>query len=144
MSFKVSTEIVSRRIYQDLRIQCGLSPKTDEAAEKGLKNSICCVSLEVEGRVVGMGRIVGDGGCFCQWSTFVLPEFQGRGLGKIIVKNLIDFVKEELPESCYISLIADGEARNLYEQYGFRDTLPESTGMFFNLRLCYNDRNCTY
>jgi len=39
-----------------------------------------------------------------------------------------------LPESCYVSLLADGEADKLYTQFGFQDTLPRSKGMYLKSR----------
>lgn len=118
-------------IYRNLRIACGLSAKTYEASQIGLKNSIHSVMIEFEGKIIGMGRIIGDGGCFCQIVDIcILPEYQGRGLGKIMMKNLTDFIHEKLPESCYVSLIADGNASFLYEKFGFKDTMPESKGMY--------------
>ena len=78
-----------------------------------------------------MGRIIGDSGCFCQVVDIcVLNEYQGRGIGKMIMQEIKDFIDNELPETCYISLIADGDASYLYEKFGFKDTLPASKGMF--------------
>ena len=33
------------------------------------------------------------------------------------------------PESAYISLIADGPAKDLYAQFGFAPVMPKSIGM---------------
>lgn len=88
-------------IYQNLRVACGLSGKTYEASQIGLKNSIHSVMIEFDGKIIGMGRIIGDGVCFCQIVDIsILPEYQGRGLGKLIMKNLSDFINDKLPESC--------------------------------------------
>lgn len=121
-------------IYQNLRIECGLSPKSREAATIGLKNTVHAVLLKSEDASIGMGRIIGDGGCFCQVVDIcVHPDFQGMGLGKLIMENLTQFIKNELPSSCYVSLIADGHASYLYQKYGFKDTLPESRGMYLKV-----------
>jgi len=40
------------------------------------------------------------------------------------------YINNELHERCYISLLADGNASILYEQFGFMDTLPQSKGIF--------------
>lgn len=84
--------------------------------------------------IIGMGRVVGDGGCFCQVVDIcVLPEFQGKGIGKVIMERICNFIANELPKSCYVSLIADGNASLLYEKFGFKDTMPESKGMFLKV-----------
>lgn len=119
-------------VYLEMRKVCGLSPKTEEASEIGLANSVYALLIKEEGTVVGMGRVIGDGGCFCQVVDIcVLPEKQGKGIGKIIMNQIAGFIKTQLPKSCYISLIADGNASYLYEKFGFQDTLPESRGMYF-------------
>jgi len=118
-------------IYRSLRATCGLSAKTQLASEIGLRNAIHSVMIKSGGAIIGMGRIIGDGGCFCQITDIcVLPEYQGQGIGKMIMQNLADYIQNNLPESCYISLIADGDASYLYEQFGFKDTLPASKGMY--------------
>ena len=117
--------------YQQMRVDCGLSAKTTEAATIGLQNSMYAIQLKDGDRTIGMGRIIGDGGCFCQIVDIcVLPEYQGKGLGKIIMQKLIDFINEHLPPSCYVSLIADGDAAFLYEKFGFQPTMPASKGMY--------------
>lgn len=119
--------------YRNLRKKCGLSEKTQEAAEIGLKNSMYSVSLFEESQHIGMGRIIGDGGTFAQIVDICIhPDFQGKGLGKIIMENLMNYV-QSLPKSCYISLIADGEASFLYEKFGFEDVAPKSKGMSFRI-----------
>ncbi|WP_216843089.1 hypothetical protein [Granulicella sp. S190] len=52
--------------YRRLRIAAGLSPKSAEAAAAGLPNTIYAVVVRNDGVVVGMGRIIGDGGLFFQ------------------------------------------------------------------------------
>ena len=120
-------------IYQQLRISTGLSPKSDEAAKIGLANSLYSIAIKNEkGDYIGMGRLIGDGGCFCQVVDIcVLPEYQGKGIGRKIMEKIKSYIDNQLPSSCYISLIADGDADKLYEQYGFKNTMPTSKGMAF-------------
>jgi len=116
--------------YQQLRIAAGLSAKTAEAAAKGLPNSLFAVQVLLGDDVVGMGRIIGDGGCFYQVVDIaVLPAHQGKGLGKLIMREIMRYIDSEVPPSAYVSLIADGQAQDLYAQFGFRHTAPASVGM---------------
>ncbi|MEM9916761.1 MAG: GNAT family N-acetyltransferase [Bacteroidota bacterium] len=128
---KIIEDQIPIKIYQNLRVSSGLSAKTDEACEIGLRNAVHSIMVELEGQIIGMGRIIGDGGCFCQVVDIcVLPELQGRGVGKLIMENLTKFIREKLPTSCYTSLIADGDASYLYEKFGFKATMPVSKGMY--------------
>ncbi|SUJ19737.1 ribosomal-protein-alanine acetyltransferase [Sphingobacterium spiritivorum] len=132
---KVIENTIPADIYRQLRVAAGLSPKTQEAAKTGLRNSIHSVMIQHENQIIGMGRIIGDAGCFCQVVDIaVLPEYQGQGVGKMIIRNLMDFINTNLPSSCYVSLIADGDASFLYEKFGFKDTLPASRGMAYKVQ----------
>ena len=116
--------------YRALRLAAGLSPKTSEAAERGLPASLFGVCLRVDGRLIGMGRIVGDGGCNYEVvDVAVHPDFQRRGLGSTIMESLMGYLRDNAPESAYVSLLADGGAPALYEKFGFRRTAPTSVGM---------------
>ncbi|MNI18451.1 hypothetical protein D3C73_718630 [compost metagenome] len=116
--------------YLALRMEAGLSAMSAEGAEIGLPRSVFAVTLYEEGALVGMGRVVGDGGCFFQVTDIaVKPSCQGRGLGKIIMREIRSFL-DTVPDRSYISLIADGEAARLYVQYGFEPVMPASQGMF--------------
>ncbi|MNL89938.1 hypothetical protein D3C87_2205980 [compost metagenome] len=42
---------------------------------------------------------------------------------------LMDRLAAAAPEGAYVSLIADGDARHLYAQYGFEPVMPASIGM---------------
>ena len=120
--------------YLRLRAVSGLSAKTDEAATIGLANSVYSVMVEADSEIIGMGRIIGDGGCFCQIVDIcVSPEHQGKGVGKAIMRQLVNFIHSHLPRSCYVSLIADGDAKRLYAQFGFVETLPGGAGMFLKV-----------
>ena len=116
--------------YCRLRSLAGMSPKTAEAARKGLPNTLYGVSLRAEGEVIGMGRIIGDGGCFYTVVDIaVAPGYQGQGLGKRIMGALDAWLRDNAEPSAYVTLVADGNARFLYSKYGFVETAPASVNM---------------
>lgn len=129
--YTIEHSVPDIQTYRHLREASGLSPKTPVAAERGLPNTLFGVQVFFQGTPVGMGRIIGDGGCFYQVVDIaVLPEHQGRGLGKKIMEAIAGYIEREVPESGYVSLLADGQAYQLYQQFGFVPTAPASVGMF--------------
>jgi GNAT superfamily N-acetyltransferase len=108
--------------YLTLRKLGGLSAKSKDGAKTGLKNSFYSVTIRDNNKLIGMGRIVVD------------PAYQGQGLGKLIVKELVQYIHEKVDEQAYVNLIADGEAYKLYSQFGFIDTWPKSRGMYLKSR----------
>ena len=121
--------------YRRLRVATGLSQRSAEAAARGLLNTIFGVSVLHGGSVIGMGRIIGDGGCFFMVVDIAVePAHQKRGLGKRIMSALDSWLRANAPVSSNVSLFADGEAKRLYAQYGFVEAGPVSVGMDYTVR----------
>ncbi|KOY17642.1 GNAT family N-acetyltransferase [Paenibacillus xylanivorans] len=118
--------------YLALRKSAGLSAMSQEGAEIGLPNSLFAVCLREENEIVGMGRVIGDGGCFFQVVDIaVRPDQQGRGYGKLIMSEIMNYLREHVPARGLVSLLADVPADRLYAQFGFAYTSPKSEGMWW-------------
>lgn len=113
-----------------------------EAATRGLVNTLFAVQILFDDEPVGMGRVIGDGGCFFQVVDIaVLPAHQGKGLGKAIMRAIVDWLDLQVPPSGYVSLIADGKANLLYAGFGFVPTAPKSIGMRYVTRASRNEHS---
>ncbi len=134
-AYSVVARTPSVEEYLHLRAVAGLSPFSREAAQAGLPRTIFSAVVLHEGRAVGMGRLIGDGGCFFQVTDIAVhPAHQGRGLGKAIMGAIMSHVDTALAPSAYVSLIADVPANKLYEQFGFLETAPGSLGMAYRVK----------
>jgi GNAT superfamily N-acetyltransferase len=132
VSPKVVYRLPDPATYVALRTACGLSAYSLEAAEAGLPKSLFCVLLEVDGKPVGMGRLVGDGALAVQIvDILVLPGHQGKGYGRLIVQEVTDYISANVPDTAYVNLLADVPANRLYEKFGFRETAPQTIGMAY-------------
>jgi hypothetical protein len=76
--------------YLGLRDSVKFSPRSVEAAAKGLPGSLYTVTARKDGRAMGMARIVGDGGySFFVVDIIVIPELMNpaadfmRGMASI-------------------------------------------------------------
>ncbi|MED1202310.1 GNAT family N-acetyltransferase [Heyndrickxia acidicola] len=117
--------------YNQLRVKAGLSPKDLAASALGLRNSIFTITIREKTALIGMGRIIGDGGCFFQIVDIaVSPDYQGMGIGKLIMKEITNYLDKHAPKHAYVSLIADLPADQLYKKFGFDYTSPVSVGMY--------------
>ena len=129
--YELFDEVPSAGEYRRLREVAGLSPKSEAAAAAGLPSSWAAVLVRTaDGTAVGMGRVIGDGGCFFQLVDIaVSPEHQGRGLGGAILARLLERLRADGPAGAYVSLFADPPGRELYHRHGFRETAPDQVGM---------------
>jgi GNAT superfamily N-acetyltransferase len=132
MNFEIRDEVPPLQEYIDIRLRAGLSRKSAQAAELGLRNGIFAVTAYVGDKRVGIGRIVGDRGCFFQITDMaVVPEYQKLGIGSAIMKRLLEFLQENAPSTAYISLMADHDTPKFYERFGFTPAIsPKSAGMY--------------
>lgn len=119
--------------YTRLRTAAGLSRKSPEAAEHGVAGTLHGVRILRDGELIGMGRVIGDGGCFYfVVDIAVAPEHQGRGLGKRIMAALDAWLRANAPETAHVALFADGEARHLYAKFGFVEN-TKAVGMDYRV-----------
>jgi ribosomal protein S18 acetylase RimI-like enzyme len=118
--------------YLALRRETGLSPKTREQAVAALPGGwyACHIGYGDSGEVVGMGRVIGDGGWYFHVVDMaVLPGHQRRGLGDAVLAALLARIRQQAPPGAYVNLLADAPGRRLYARHGFVDTAPASIGM---------------
>ena len=111
-----------------------MAPRSLEGAKKGIGNELYSVLLRVEetGEVVGMGRIIGDGGTVFQICDMAVKiDWQGKGGGTLIMDSLMEYITREASSQSYINLMADIDG--FYERWGFKPTLPNSRGMFLRI-----------
>lgn len=132
MKYHILEQPIPIDVYRETRVACGLSAKSAAAAEAGLKNTLYSVLVKNHETVIGMGRLVGDGGTACQVVDIcVLPENQRQGIGKMIMSHIMHYVDHQLPDTCDVSLIAQGNTQDLYKGFGFELTEPEAAGMTY-------------
>lgn len=136
MVYSLVEEVPAPEIYCDIRVKCGLSPRSLESATIGLKRSIYGVSVinSEDGSFVGMGRIIGDEGCFLTIVDIcVLPQHQKKKLGYKVMEALMTFVETKGSPDADVILIAVGDAKYLYEKFGLYLTSKDnSNSMRFN------------
>ena len=136
MKYILKEEIPSIKNYIEIRVKAGLSKKSEEAAALGLPNSIYSVVVYFDNKPIGIGRVIGDGGCFFEVTDIaVLPEHQKKGVGVMIMEALVSYLKNNAPSTAYVSLMADHGTPHFYEKFGFTlSELPKSAGMHMRIK----------
>jgi ribosomal protein S18 acetylase RimI-like enzyme len=128
MSVKVIKDVPSVENFLRLRIISGLTPRPAQAAKRALPNSLFGVHLVIDNNTIGMGRVVGDGALnFEIVDVAVDPQYQGQGLGRLVMQNIMQYLSANAPEGAYITLLAD--VPELYTKFGFVLSRPECEGM---------------
>ena len=72
--------------YEALVAAVGFRPRDRRAIQAALENSDFAVCAELDGRTIGCGRVIGDGGLhYYLTDVIVHPDHQRRGIGTRIV-----------------------------------------------------------
>ncbi len=124
--------------YLYLRASVGWKKLSISQAQKALDNSLYTVYAQIDGRPVGMGRIVGDGAVICYIQDLIVtPEVQKHGVGRQLITHLKGFVEEISEENTemMLSLMCAKGREKFYEKFGFiaRPTPNLGPGMIMYL-----------
>lgn len=92
------------------------SAKKPDKLYNALMNSDSLISAWDEDRLVGMGNAISDGYLVVYYAHLLVhPEYQGKGIGRMIVKKM----QEKYGDFHQQTLVADGEAVDFYKKCGF-------------------------
>ena len=98
MAAKIAEQVVLQnnvlrpQDFVRLRVLTGFADIPIEHAKRALDGGLINVSAMYGDRLIGMGRMVGDGAMY--WylqEVIVLPEYQKQGIGTKIVNHLVDY-----------------------------------------------------
>ena len=102
------------RLYRSVQWSAARKP---DRLMRALKRSHSVVTAWVKGSLVGLGNALSDGSLVVYYPhMLVLPEFQGRGIGRELMKRLM---KRYRGFHQHI-LIAEAEAVSFYRKCGFK------------------------
>ena len=119
-------------IYLHLRSATGLSPKTPAQATAAFGGSWYTVYIvhDSTDEIVGMGRVIGDGGWYFHIVDMaIVPHHQRKGLGDAVLASLLKEIEDKAPPGPYVNLVAEEAGRKLYAKHGFVETAPKSAAM---------------
>lgn len=101
--------------------------------EEALKNTMYMVKATVDGKLAGIGRVVGDSSIVCVLTDVcVKPEFQGYGIGLKIINELKKLIEANVSEGekIQIELTPTAGKEAFYQKAGFKYKPEKITGMY--------------
>ncbi len=88
-----------------------------EKVATAIENSLCWGVFDGKSQV-GFARVITDQSSFAYLAdVFILPEYQGQGLGKRLVSCIMD---DERLQGLRSFMLGTRDAHGLYAQYGFQ------------------------
>ena len=93
-----------------------------ELSKQALNNNVYSVSVYNNDKIIGYGRIIGDGIIYLYiHDIMVHPNYQGQGIGKQIMEKLVSKINEIKKENPYLReyLGASLGKEEFYKKCGF-------------------------
>jgi ribosomal protein S18 acetylase RimI-like enzyme len=105
----------------------GMAYAEPAAHQKSFENSQVTVFIRQKGQLIGFGRAISDGVFQTAiYDVAIIPEYQARGIGTIIIKTIMDKFS-----NCNFILYAALGKEGFYQKLGFRKM---KTGMALFLK----------
>ena len=129
MNYKIENNILPNE-YNELRNSVGWDSKDNEVITEAINNSVIVKKILENDRVVGMARAIGDGLYYLIVDVVVHNEYQGKGLGKNLINEIIKEVEDrtKIGQKASINLISMQGKEAFYEKCGFRKIPFDFTG----------------
>ena len=123
--------------YNYLFDEVGWGSYDIEVSKKALENTTYSVSVYDEEKIIGYGRLIGDGICFVYiHDVMVLPEYQHKKIGTKIMNKLLEKIFEIKLENPYVRVYlgASKGKEEFYKKFGFitREEADLGKGMILN------------
>ncbi len=134
---KILENIDNVKEYNYLFDEVGWGSYPEEISKKALSNNIYSVSIYDNDKIIGYGRLIGDGIIFLYiHDVMVKPEYQGQGIGRTIMEKLLNKVEELRKENpdLLLYLGASKGKEPFYKKCGFitREEANLGDGMIYN------------
>jgi len=109
----------------------------EKVSEKALANTMYSVSVYDDDKIIGYGRIIGDGICFLYiHDVMVAPKYQNKKIGSQIMNKLLEKVNQIKIENPYVRVYLGASKRKekFYERFGFitREDANLGSGMILD------------
>ena len=109
----------------------------EKVSEKALANTMYSVSVYDDDKIIGYGRIIGDGICFLYiHDVMVIPKYQNKKIGSQIMNKLLEKVNQIKIENPYVRVYlgASKGKEKFYERFGFitREDANHGSGMILD------------
>ncbi len=115
--------------YNWLRSLVGWRTYQLDVIEKALPNTLYCVCACRGEELVGMARVIGDGGMvYYIQDVIVIPGCQRQGIGTQLMDQIMAYIRLDASQNSIVGLMSAAGKEAFYEKYGFMRRPTEKYG----------------
>ena len=110
---------------------------TLEQTKLAMEHTLFRVSVFDDDRIIGMARMIGDLGLnYYIKDVVVIPAYQGRGIGRLLINELLKFVNDNgiRGTGIFVELCAMPDKMQFYEKLGFDTNEAQRLKMMYQVR----------
>ncbi len=108
-----------------------------EQTKLAMQNTIFRVSIYDGDKAIAMARMIGDMGlCYYIKDMVVRPEYQGKGIGKTLINELLKFINDNgiKDTQIFIELAAVPDKMPFYEKLGFTTNEAQRLKIMYEIK----------
>jgi len=127
--YAISFETPSVEEFSYLRTKIGWGEIDSEMAENSLCNSLFHVVIRNQSKLIGMGRVVGDGAMYFYIQDVIVdPDYQKQGHGNAMMEQIECYLLGVAKKGATIGLLAAKGKENFYTRFGYSQRPNDSLG----------------
>ncbi|MGP8080495.1 MAG: GNAT family N-acetyltransferase [Dehalococcoidales bacterium] len=129
MNYQIIEKLPTPEEYSQLRQLVGWGIHERDVIVKALPGSLYCVCAVKDTEIIGMARIVGDGGiAYYIQDVIVKPDYQRQGVGTQLMNKVMEYIHTHANNNSVIGLMAAKDKEPFYTRYGFAVRPDDKTG----------------
>lgn len=126
--FDVIYRFPTNNEFNNLFCSVGWGKRDINKINKHREKSVFSVCVYDDLKIIGMARVVGDGSYYTVYDVVVRKAYQGKGVGKILMTEVVDWFKKIKDDDSYLYLGASIGKEKFYEKFGFKSRPYASIG----------------
>lgn len=116
INIKFESKDIDWNIVSSLLEAAGLNSTEPETCKRAFLGSQVTVFVFDNDKLIGVSRAISDGVKQAAiYDVAVLPEYQGKGIGRILIENIINKL-----QGCNFILYSNSGKEEFYRKFGFR------------------------
>ena len=120
MNISINHSFPTNEEFNQLFKSVGWGERNEYKINKHRESSVFSVSAYIDGQIVGMARVVGDGAYYTIYDVVSRKEYQGKGVGTLMMQEIINWYNSIKDDDTYLYLGASKNKESFYEKFGFK------------------------
>ncbi|MEL0640523.1 GNAT family N-acetyltransferase [Pseudoalteromonas aliena] len=120
MAYNVELKAPVLNEFANLRTQVKWRNPDDKRLKASIENSLFWVTVYDTDKLIGTGRIVGDGAMyFYIQDVIIAPSYQSKGIGHLVMTHIKNYLSNTCSNGATIALLSAHGKESFYTQYGY-------------------------